>query len=315
VFIVLVGVEALIAIVLYALPDDITERLLIRLARIGYPDGGVIRYIEDNPALAERAIGTWVDPNLLGGTLAVAATLSGAQIFSRKPVLRWRWLTVLVFAVSSIALFLTFSRASILALAAALLIIGVVRYRRYLPLLVVGVLLLLLLPQTQIFVERFVQAFTGADLATQMRLGEYSDSLRLISRYPIFGVGFTGTPDIDIYTDVASMYLIMANQIGLAGLSLYLLMIGGIFGYGLYTWRWARQDPEIDAIHLGSHAALLALVVNGVADMYFFRLDFQSSINVLWLAISLSLASAHLARQNRPLPNQISSSNILASIH
>lgn len=307
VFILLVSAQAAITIFLYALPDTLTEQILVRLSRIGYPDGGVIRYIEDNPALAERAIGTWVDPNALGGAMALSATLIAAQVFAWRPALRWRWLTVILFATVSLALFLTFSRASMLALAGGLLFIGLLRYRRYLPLLLLAGFVLLLLPQTQIFVERFVQAFTGSDLATQMRIGEYTDSFRLISQYPIFGVGFTGTPSINLYTDVASMYLIMANQIGLVGLALFLTMVGGVFAYGLHAWPSARLDPALEAIHLGLHAAILALLVNAVADLYFFRLDFQASITMMWLTVGLALGASHLAL-NRPLSNGEASS-------
>jgi hypothetical protein len=85
-----IGVQALVAIGLYVMRDDLAERTLIRLARIGYPNGGVIRYIEDNPALAERAIGTWVDPNALGGILAVSASMIAPQIFAQKPVMCYR---------------------------------------------------------------------------------------------------------------------------------------------------------------------------------------------------------------------------------
>jgi hypothetical protein len=307
VFVLFAGIQALIAIVLYVLPDDVTERLLVRLARIGYPNGGVIRYIEDNASLAERAIGTWVDPNLLGGTLAISASVAAPQIFAQRPVLRWRWLAAGVFGIISIALFLTFSRASMLALASALLFIGVIRYRRYLPILFLASLSLLLLPQTQIFVERFIQAFTGADLATQMRIGEYTDSLRLISQYPIFGVGFTGTPSITLYTDVASMYLIMANQIGLVGVAIFLIMMLCFFVYGWHTWRYAQSNPDLDAIHLGLHAAVLAYLINSVADMYFFRLDFQPSFTITWLMVGLALSASRQAL-NQPLPNANSSS-------
>lgn len=301
VFMLVMGLQAAATIVLYVLPDTLTENLLVRLARIGYPDGGVIRYIEDNPALAERAIGTWVDPNALGGVLAVSSTLIATQLFAHKPVLRQRWLTLGIFGLVVIALFLTFSRASMLAFGVGLFFIAFMRYRRYIPLLIIGGLLLLLLPQTQVYIERFVQAFTGADLATQMRIGEYTDSLRLISRYPIFGVGFTGTPEIDLYTDVASTYLIMANQIGLVGLSIFLLTMLAVFIYGLNAWRFAKNDAVLDSVHLGFHAALLAALANAVADLYFFRLDFQSSITLFWLVVALALASSRLVyAQNAP---------------
>jgi len=136
-----------------------------------------------------------------------------------------------------------------------------------------------------------------------MRLGEWSDSLELISRYPLTGVGFTGSPEIDIYTDVASMYLLMANQIGLLGLGIFLLVMGAVFAYGWRAWRYARQQPEAAALHLGFHAALLTGLVNAVADLYFFRLDFQSSITWFWLIVALCLASSRLAlaqAQKRP---------------
>ncbi|MBI5666563.1 MAG: O-antigen ligase family protein [Chloroflexi bacterium] len=296
VVIIAAGTQALAALVLYVLPDDVTERLLVRLARFGYPDGGVVRYIEDNPLLAERAIGTWVDPNALGGMLAISAAMIAPQLFAHRPVLRTRWLTLLVLALVGAALALTFSRASMLAFAVGLLFVSLFRpYRRYLLLMLAGGLLLLLLPQTQGFIEHFINAFTASDLSTQMRLGEYSDSLRLIQRYPVTGVGFTGTPEIDIYTNVASMYLMMANQIGLVGLLIFLVTIGGVFLYGWAAWRAARANPDLASIHIGYHAALITALLNATADLYFFRLDFQSSITLFWLVVSLALASSRLA--------------------
>jgi polysaccharide biosynthesis protein PslJ len=291
-----VGVQALVATVLWVAPDDIAERTLVRLASIGYPDGGVIRYIEDNPDDTERAIGTWVDPNALGGFLAVSAALIAPQVFARNPVLRNRWIAWGVLSVIGVALLLTSSRASMLAFGIGLLFIGLFKgYRRFLVLLLLGVALVLLLPQTRGLVERFVEAFTAQDLATQMRLGEYGDALELISRYPIAGVGFTGTPEIDLYTDVASMYLIMANQIGLVGVALFALVIFGVFMYGASAWRAVQHDTELRSIFLGCHAALIAALLNATADLYFFRLDFHASITLFWLVVALALTCSRLA--------------------
>ncbi len=293
-----IGAQALLAIALYAAPDTLAEALLVRLSRIGYPAGGVIRYIESNPDLPERAIGTWIDPNALGGVLATAAIMIAPQIASRLPVLRRRWLTLLIFLLVALALLLTASRASFLALLAGLLAIAVARYRRLLPLLLLAALLFLVLPQTQAYLDRLMQAFQGADLATQMRIGEWRDSLNLIGRYPWVGVGFTGTPDIDIYTDVANMYLIMANQIGLTGVLIFLTAMAGVLVYGARAWAVAKSRPEFAAIHLGFHAALIAGLVNAVADLYFFRLDFQSSITWFWLIVALCLASSRLTLES-----------------
>ena len=290
-----IGVQAAVALALFLAPDSLAESVLVRLSRIGYPAGGVIRYIESNPALGERAIGTWVDPNALGGVVAIAAAIIVPQIVSKSPVNRLRWLTAAIFAAVSLTLILTFSRASFLALACGLLVIALLRYRRLLPALLLAAVLFLLLPQTQDYIDRLVQAFQGADLATQMRIGEWTDSLTLIGRYPIFGVGFTGTPEIDIYTDVANMYLIMANQIGLTGVVIFLLSMIGVFAYGWRAWRHAARDDEFAAIHLGFHAALVTALINAVADLYFFRLDFQASITWFWLIVALCVASSRLA--------------------
>ncbi len=307
----LVGLQTVITLVLYFLPDDVSERLLVTLARIGYPNGGVIRYVEDNSELAERAIGTWVDPNVLGGVLAIFAAMLAPQVFARKPIFRFRLLTYALLLVVVVALVLTFSRAAMLGFAAGVLFIAFVRYRRFIPLMALGAALLLLLPQTQEYVARFADAFAifsdgtyATDLATQMRVGEYRDSLRLISRYPVFGVGFTGVPDIDIYTQVASMYLIMANHIGLVGLGFFLIAMGGVFAYGYRAWKVARYQPELDAVLLGNYAGLLAVLTTSILDMYFFRLDFQSPVTLFWLTVSLALISARLAlvQQQAVLP-------------
>lgn len=301
VILIAVGAQSLIVLGLYALPDDVTETFLIQFVRIGYPDSGIIRYIESNPALGERAIGTWVDPNTLGGILATSAVMLAPQIFARRPVLKYRWLTIGVIGLIALALVLTFSRASMLAMAIGLGVLAFIRYRRFIPILVIAGMLFLFLPQTQAYVQRFAEAFTGADLATQMRLGEYSDSLRLIQRYPIFGVGFTGTPDIDIYTDVASMYLIMANQIGLVGVIIFLATISGVFLYGIHAWRYAKNNPQLEAVHLGFHIALITALANGVADLYFFRLDFQGSITLFWITVALAITSSYLALQSESI--------------
>ncbi|NOK85705.1 MAG: polymerase [Chloroflexi bacterium AL-W] len=304
VLVILIGaaLQAMITIALYFIPDETANLILNRLARFGYPTGGVIQYIESNRELGERAIGTWIAPNSLGGMLAISAVIIAPQVFAPRPVFRYRWLTLGVLGLIGIALILTFSRASALAFTFGLLVITLARYRRFLPVLALAGGGLLLLPQSQYYLSRFIEAFTATDLATQMRIGEWTDSLRLISRYPVTGVGFTGTPDIDLYTDVANMYLIMANQIGLVGVAIFLTLMLGVLAYGMVAWRYARQEPELEAIHLGFHAALVTALINAVADLYFFRLDFQPLITLFWLVVALSLASSRLVLSQANTP-------------
>jgi O-antigen ligase len=302
-----VGIQAVMAIILYAMPDPAAERTLIRLARIGYPNGGVIRYVEDDPNDNERAIGTFIDPNVLGGFLAILASMIAPQVFARQPVVRWRWAALAVLSIVIIALILTFSRAAMVGFAAGIAFIGLFRgYRRFHLLLLVGLVLLLVLPQTRAYIDRFAQGLTGQDLATQMRLGEYGDALELISRYPLTGIGFTGTPEADLYTDVASMYLIMANQIGVTGVVLFLLSMAGVFIYGLVAWRHIRHFEPLIGPFIGFHAALVTVLLNSIADLYYFRLDFQPSITLLWLVVALCISTSRTGISLAAAPNPAS---------
>ncbi len=295
--IILAGaVAAAVGIVLYVMPDDLAERTLIRLAPIGYPDGGVIRYVEDNPALNERAIGTSIDPNALGGMLVMVAALAAPQLFARRPLIRQRWVTALLFGALAACLVLTFSRGSMVALAGALTFIAALRYRRLLAVLVVAGLLILSLPPAQDYVAHFIEGLQGEDLATQMRFGEYKDALIAIGRYPLIGVGFAGTPEIDIYLGVANVYFTILQNMGFLGLGAFALVIGGVFVYAARNAAHARASEETEALWLGVHAGVAGALVNGVFDHYFFNLEFHHAATLFWLYVALALASTRLAR-------------------
>ncbi len=163
---------AAIAVTFYLVPQGAVW-VLDRLARFDYPGGlGALRYIEDDPAGTMRAIGTAVDPNVLGGMTILVAALLAPQLVAGQTVLP-RWVTALALLTALLALYLTYSRSALLGMGAAVGLLALLKYRRLIPLGVIGLLLLLLLPQTQEYVARFMAGLGGQDLATQMRFGEY----------------------------------------------------------------------------------------------------------------------------------------------
>lgn len=287
---------AALGIILWLLPDDSANIALNVLQRIGYPGGWVIRYIEENPELAERAIGTSVDPNSFGGLLLLSGALAGPQLVAKRPVFR-RWIVVLITGLIFVALILTFSRGAMVGLLAGLGFVALARYRRLLPYMVAGALLFLLLPVAQGYVARFIAGLRGEDLATQMRFGEYIDAITLILRYPMFGVGFAGSPDIDVYLGVANVYLTIAQQMGFLGLTVFFVLIGAVFGYAFFNRHAVRTDPDLDPLWLGLHAALAGGLVAGIFDHYLFNINFHHAVTLFWMLVGMATAATRLGTQ------------------
>lgn len=289
-------IAAMVGIVLYILPDNLSIRLLSALRVVRYPSGAeVLRYIEDNPELPLRAVSTSVDPNVLGGTLIFVTTITAAQVLGTHPLLPRRWL-VLMLATMGVCMILTFSRGSFVGLGTALLLLGALRYRRMLWIVLALMLFIAILPPTQAYVRHFMSGVQGDDLATQMRFGEYKDSLTLISRYPWFGVGFAGTPDIDTYLGVSSVYLLIAENMGLVGLTAFLGAIIAFFVRFVSTRRLALVDPELEPIFLGTSLAVAGAMVGGVFDHYLFNLRFPHASSLLWIMVGLATAGRLLLR-------------------
>lgn len=289
---------AFIGIVLWLIPEETANLLLNGLQRLGYPGGWVIRYIEENPELAERAIGTSVDPNSFGGLLLLIGALISPQLVTRKPVLP-RFVIYVSFGLVLIALVLTFSRGAMVGLAAGLAFVAVVRYRKLLPYFVVLGLLFLILPVTQEYVARFIEGIQGQDLATQMRFGEYRDAISLIRRYPLFGVGFAGSPDIDLYLGVANVYLTIGQQMGVLGLTSFAVLIGSLFAFALQHRGFFKLHPRRDALWLGLHAAVMGGLVAGIFDHYLFNTEFHHAVTVFWLLVGLAAAATRLGSQEK----------------
>ena len=287
---------AMIGIIFYVIPQDWTVRVFNALGRFDYPGGaGALRFIEDDPNNPMRAIGTAIDPNTFGGMLLLFAGLTAPQLFTPRPLFR-RWMVVVFMGLDVLCLYLTYSRSAMVGLVVALGLIALLRYRKLLVLGLVGVALLLLLPQAQDYVARFAAGVQGQDLATQMRFGEYRDALRLIARYPVFGVGFSGTPDIDLYIGVSSVYLLMAEQMGLVGLAAFLSALVVFFVMFFRTVRTGLSDLRREALLLGLGGALAGVLVSGLLDHYLFNLAYPHMVSLFWIYVGLAVAAILMER-------------------
>jgi len=130
--------EAALGILLYAIPDDWAIRALSALRVLGYPSGpGVLRYIQDDPTLPQRATATSVDPNILGSLMNLSLALAVPQLFAQRPLIRRRYL-VPILVTLALCLGLTISRGSMAGAGVALIAVATLRYRKLWWLLLAG---------------------------------------------------------------------------------------------------------------------------------------------------------------------------------
>ncbi len=277
---------AVIGIVLYYLPRDTTVYLLSILRVFNYPAGaGVLRFINDDPGQAMRAISTSIDPNVLGGLLMVTASLTVPQLFRGGSVWR-RGLLLPLLAALGWCLLLTLSRGSWVGLAAAMIFIGTLKYRRMWLLMILLAVGILLLPEAEGYVAHLISGLELRDKAAAMRIGEYTDALKLIAQYPLFGIGFGQSPTIDLYLGVSNVYLLITEETGLLGLGAYLLTLAVIFQQGMRRLLTCA-DPWLQSALAGVLAALAAACTAGMLDHYFFNLVFPHMNSLFWLLAGL----------------------------
>jgi O-antigen ligase len=284
-------------------PTQLT--LLTRLQSIGYPIADVLRYVPgaNNTYTSQlRAIGTSVDPNVFGGTLMLALALIVVQWASPRPVLRKSVLLLLAIPTAA-GVLLSLSRASWAGLAMGLLLVGVLRYRRILVLALLVGLGVLASPAGQALIERFVSGFSTTDPATAFRVGEYGNALTLLSRYPLLGIGFGASPDIDVTAGVSSVYLLVAEQTGLVGLGVYVVTLAVTWYRGV-RHLGRSSDARLQGVRAGFLAAMSGALVTGTLDHYFANQAFPHAVALFWLYAAGLVAASELSgvtlRQREP---------------
>ena len=300
------ALSALIGLILYLMRDTTAQQILVSFGRIGYPTTGrVLRYVEDDPTGIERAIGLSVDPNSFGGMLALVGALTATQAAAERPALP-RPLLVLMAAVMALTVLLTASRAAIGGLFVGTVYAAALRYRKLCwPIVGAALLAALLYFGFGIgarFVDRFTQGAQFRDQANLMRLNEYRNAVEIIGRYPIFGIGFAQAPDIDLGAGVSSIYLALAERIGLVGLFGFL---GIVVAFFIRVWRGlrvalARADLELAGWSIGLQAGIVAALAVGMLDHYFFNIEFSHMVALFWGGIGLALS---LTNGQRPMTN------------
>ena len=285
------GAAGVIAIVLYYLPAATSTRLLASLSRLGYPSTGILQYIASTTT--QRAIGTSIDPNILGATLMMSGVVA-VGLLAVPGSRRIKLSVVVALAPILIALLLTYSRGSLIGFLAGCAVIATLRYRRLwlIGALVIAAALLSSQVDQSSFYQHLESGIQVQDQAAAMRLGEYKDAFRLISEYPWFGVGFGEAPNVDLYVGVSSIYLLIAEQVGLIGLAIWTWAIASIGIQGLRRCLGTRN--EASALAVSCLAALASALVAGLFDHHFVDMHFPHIVATVWMIIGMLAVTIRL---------------------
>jgi polysaccharide biosynthesis protein PslJ len=291
------SLAAVIGLVFQALGPGFAERMLARLIPLGYPDTRIVRFIEDDPERSMRLVSTSVDPNSVGGMLAIVFVIGAVQLISRNRLLPV-WLCVAAVPLSGLALLFTYSRGAWLGAAAGLGIAAVLRYRWMIPVGLAALAGLIALGVGAAFFERLWLGFTLQDPATRLRISEYQNAIAVIREYPVFGVGFGDAPIVELQTGVSSIYLAIGQQTGLLGLTLYLVAITAIAGAGFIWWRvrWRSRHGDLMLTLLAAFGTALVI---GVFDHYFFNIQFPHMAALFWMLGGAILALSRPIKRER----------------
>jgi O-antigen ligase len=233
-----------------------------------------------------RAYGLADHPNLLGGCLALALIALGGWFTSTAS--RWRWAAGAAFALGSVGLLLTFSRAAELALGVSVFALlawhALARQKgaalNWLKLLAVAALACLPFAwRNSAFIgarlnvdDSFTQVPTETrSLAERSALVDATN--QLLAEHPLTGVGLGALPlalrqafpDFPFnYQPAHNTLLESAAETGVFGALLYFMLLTGPWLALWLSRKNLRLTPEL----IGASGLLLALTVIGQFDYY-----------------------------------------------
>lgn len=226
--------------------------------------------------IGTRAYSIVDNPNGLGAFLLMGAIVSMSMALGRgsRPLARLFWAGACVVHLVGIAV--TFSRGAWIGLAAGVIVLLLVAYRRYLLALVTAAVVgWFAAPAT--FVQRLRFAFSSAYITKSSEAGRlyvWRMALRFINDHPWFGLGlgtFGGTSAVTFgYSRlwVDSFYLQLGAEGGLLLLGFFLWILLRV-AKGLVKGRTVTRDPYLRALTAGVLGAFVAVcVANATASVW-----------------------------------------------
>ncbi|MBD3269978.1 hypothetical protein GF376_00455 [Candidatus Peregrinibacteria bacterium] len=251
-----------------------------------------------------RLVGSWLDPNFIGGFFAFIITiLSGLFFYFKKRKQRIIIVSIILFLL--IATFLTYSRSAYVALATGFLIIGLLKSRKLLiSIIILATIGISFSDRAQ---QRVGELYTSAtsiifntavnpDPTARLRIQNWEQTISLIKEKPFFGhgynnlsfvkleKGFVKSEEINSASGSDSSFLTILATTGIMGLIAYLLIYLQSVILAFKNWLNKKNSPTFQGFSLGIFAAIPSLIINSV---FVNSLLFPQILIFFWILLAL----------------------------
>lgn len=245
------------------------------------PDLEVLAKTQGYDPHINRLVGSWLDPNFIGGFLAFIISLFAGIIIYENGTKK-RWLTFFILIVLGLALFLTYSRSAYLALAVSIFIIGLIKSRRLLiAIIILATLGISASERAQQRVNELVTSvysvlFNTAenpDPTARLRIENWNQTLQLISEKPLLGHGYNNLAAVKLQQgfiiDEAghsasgsdSSFLTITATTGFLGLIFFVYSYFLIIRQSIKSWLKGSSNLQ-KGLGFGLFASALGLIVH-----------------------------------------------------
>ncbi|MCM8780437.1 MAG: O-antigen ligase family protein [Candidatus Omnitrophica bacterium] len=215
----------------------------------------------------------FVTPNLLGGYLAMIIPLG--LIYKKKI-----WIVIPI----AVALVLTASLGALLSLLVGLILYfylkGGLNQKSIVPIFVILAIISLVF----IFRSSAQKYHTQPIFSTLMRLNYWQDSLKIIKKYPLIGVGL-GNFNLANSRYAHNSYLQLWAEMGVLGIIAFLWLVVAILKYNLERLKNHNRTTYIPLI-----TSVVIFLVHNLIDFSFFLAEISF---VWWVVMGLGLEDSY----------------------
>ncbi|MCZ6594024.1 MAG: O-antigen ligase family protein [Bacteroidetes bacterium] len=212
-----------------------------------------------------------------------------------------------------------YSRGGYLAALVSFFFFGVTKDRRFLILLVLGLIFWqsFVPASVQQRIQMSTQGKSGIDKSIEERYDMWDQGWELIKQNPILGYGYYATHNLRIETagdkkraSLHNGYMQLLLDLGVIGLGIFLIFFFICFRVGWRLFRTA-EDPFLKGLGLGFAGCVLAVLAGNVAGSYWFYLNVSG---FYWVNLGLVVRGLELAKESKlaePKQTELQQRNVM----